>query len=468
MIDYLKKNVIKSENVNDNKGFEEILRKSEGFLNNIFNAIQDGISVLDNDLNIIRLNNIMEKWYARSMPYEGRKCYEVFHGRTKRCDICPSVRAIAQGTPQMNVVPLVESGKTTGWLELFSFPIKDGNGNTTGIVEYVRNISERIKAEKAVQESEQRFRTVADFTYDWETWTAPDGTYNYISPSCRRITGYHAGDFIRIRGLLEQIIHPDDRKLFSTHEKKSMKKDKPLPVEFRIITKEGEERWMSHLCQPVYDENGVFIGRRASNRDITEKKHASIALRKAHAELEKRVEERTEKLVKINRILKSEISTRKKAEKDLKQRSTELEMKTKGLEEANTALKVLLKQREEDKFEFEENVILNIKELVFPHLEKLKKIQSEEKQKTCLSIIETNLNDIVSPFVHGLSSRYINLSSTELQVANLVKQGRTSKEIAENMNLATSTIDFHRNNIRKKFGISNKKINLRTHLLSLS
>ena len=91
-----------------------------------------------------------------------------------------------------------------------------------------------------------------------------------------------------------------------------------------------------------------------------------------------------------------------------------------------------------------------------------------EKQRAYIGIIESNLNDIVSPFVHGLSSKLIKLSPTELQVSNLIKQGNTTKEIAEIMNLATSTIDFHRNNIRKKFGIKNKKTNLRTYLSSFS
>jgi len=97
---------------------------------------------------------------------------------------------------------------------------------------------------------------------------------------------------------------------------------------------------------------------------------------------------------------------------------------------------------------------------------KIKKLG--EKQRTYIGIIESNLNDIVSPFVHGLSSKLIKLSPTELQVSNLIKQGNTTKEIAEIMNLATSTIDFHRNNIRKKFGIKNKKTNLRTYLSSFS
>jgi PAS domain S-box-containing protein len=365
-------------------------------------------------------------------------------------------------------VPLVESGQSVGWLELYSFPIMDKDGSPSGIVEYVRNITERKKAELALRESEQRFRTVADFTYDWESWIAPDGTYIYVSPSCERITGYQAQEFINRTELLEKIIHPDDHNFLSKHLDEEMESKNALIIEFRIITSSGDERWIAHICQPVYGDDGSFLGRRASNRDITEKKQGETALRRAHDELEKRVEERTAELMKTNKELKAEISNRKKAEKALKQRGVELEIKTIGLEEANTALKVLLRQREEDKIELEEKVLLNVRELVLPYLEKLKMKKLGEKQRAYIGIIESNLNDIVSPFVHGLSSKLIKLSPTELQVSNLIKQGNTTKEIAEIMNLATSTIDFHRNNIRKKFGIKNKKTTLRISLSSFS
>jgi len=450
------------------KQTEDKLKKSESFLQNIFDAIQDGISVLDKDLNIMRINNTMEKWYSHAMPFKGKKCYEFYHGRTKRCEICPSIRALEKGSLQMDIVPLVESGQSVGWLELYSFPILDTDGIPSGIVEYVRNITERMEAEQALRESEQRFRTVADFTYDWESWIAPDGTYLYVSPSCQRITGYGAHEFLLDAKLLEKIVHPDEHKLLVRHLKEEIVSINAQTIEFRIITSSGDERWIAHICQPVYGDDGSFLGRRASNRDITEKKQGETALRRAHDELEKRVEERTAELMKTNKELKAEIFNRKKAEKALKQRGVELEIKTIGLEEANTALKVLLRQREEDKIELEEKVLLNVRELVLPYFEKLKMKKMGEKQRAYIGIIESNLNDIVSPFVHGLSSKLIKLSPTELQVSNLIKQGNTTKEIAEIMNLATSTIDFHRNNIRKKFGIKNKKTNLRTYLSSFS
>ena len=148
-------------------------------------------------------------------------------------------------------------------------------------------------------------------------------------------------------------------------------------------------------------------------------------------------------------------------------RTRELETKTQNLEELNTALKVLLQKRDEDKIELEEKVLVNVQELVATYLEKLKKSGLDDRQKTYVDIIESNLNDIVSPFVRGLSNKYLSLTPTEIQTANLVRQGKTSKEIAKIVNLSARTIEFHRDNIRKKMGIKNIKVNLRTHLLSM-
>ena len=145
-----------------------------------------------------------------------------------------------------------------------------------------------------------------------------------------------------------------------------------------------------------------------------------------------------------------------------------MKAKSTNLAEANTALKILLKRREEDRVELEEKVLSNMNELIKPYLEKLKRGKLTDKQKAYIYILESNINDIVSPFVQRLSSKFLKLTPTEIQVTNLIKQGRITKEIADIMNLASSTINFHRDNIRIKTGIKNKKTNLRTYLLSLS
>ena len=151
----------------------------------------------------------------------------------------------------------------------------------------------------------------------------------------------------------------------------------------------------------------------------------------------------------------------------LRERETELQQKTENLEEMNAALKVLLQKRENDRIELEEKMLSNMRQLIEPYVAKLKQSKLNEKQKTFLKIILTNVDDIISPFARELSSVYFKLTPKEIQIADLIKQGKTSKEIAEILNSALKTIEFHRANIRKKIGLKNSKANLRTHLLSL-
>jgi len=155
---------------------------------------------------------------------------------------------------------------------------------------------------------------------------------------------------------------------------------------------------------------------------------------------------------------------RKQIERSLVAREKDLEIKSTNLEEANAALKVLLRKRDEDKKELEERLMFNIKELLEPIIVKLKKSGLNKRQMGYCSIIESNLNDIISPLVRGFSIRYLKLTPTEIQVANLVKQGKSTKEIAQILNLSARTIEVNRNNIRKKIGITNQKVNLRTYL----
>jgi DNA-binding CsgD family transcriptional regulator len=158
-----------------------------------------------------------------------------------------------------------------------------------------------------------------------------------------------------------------------------------------------------------------------------------------------------------------DITQRKLSEQLLREKDRELEIKSNTLEETNKTLRVLLNRAGEDKRELEEKVLFNIKKLVMPHMEKLKKIKLNERAKAYINIVESNLNDIISPLSRGL----LNLTPAELQVANLVKDGKTAKEIADLLNLSTKTIEDYRKKIRKKLGITNKKINLRMSLISL-
>lgn len=166
-------------------------------------------------------------------------------------------------------------------------------------------------------------------------------------------------------------------------------------------------------------------------------------------------------------IILTDITERTRAERELKKREHELERKTVDLEEMNTALNVLLKKREKDKSELEETIVSNVKELIEPYLDKMKSSRLDDRQKVYLDIIEANLNDIVSPFVRVLNTNLLTLTHTEIQISNLVTRGRTTKEIAELLNLSSKTIASYREQIRNKLGIKNQKINLRTYLISI-
>jgi DNA-binding CsgD family transcriptional regulator len=146
----------------------------------------------------------------------------------------------------------------------------------------------------------------------------------------------------------------------------------------------------------------------------------------------------------------------------------DLEKTIKKEEETNHALKVLLEKKERDQKEIQESVLLNLNKLILPYVEKIKMTDLDDFQKTFLSIIETNLKDIVSPFSRKMSVKELNLTPRELQVANLIKRGISSKIIAKIMNISPKTVDTYRKNIRKKIGLERKRINLRSYLLSLN
>jgi PAS domain S-box-containing protein len=168
-------------------------------------------------------------------------------------------------------------------------------------------------------------------------------------------------------------------------------------------------------------------------------------------------------LVQITR----NVTRQKLAEKALKDRENELKLKAASLADLNTALRVLLEQKDNDRTDIEEKVMLNMRELVLPFIEKLKKTSLTSKQATYVQVLESNLSDVISPFSRTLSAKFLSLTPTEIQIAGMVREGKMSKEIAEVLNLSKRTVESHRAGIRKKLGLKNKKANLRSHLLSM-
>ncbi|HTZ18317.1 MAG TPA: PAS domain-containing protein [Dissulfurispiraceae bacterium] len=146
----------------------------------------------------------------------------------------------------------------------------DAEGKLLAYDGLIRDVTERKQVEEALKKSEEKYRIIADFTYDWEEWIGPDGHYIYVSPSCERITGYKPQEFLANPDLVTMITHPADQARVAAHYNDSAESGNEAEhIDFRIITRNGEERWISHSCQAVYSNDGKWLGRRASNNDIS-------------------------------------------------------------------------------------------------------------------------------------------------------------------------------------------------------
>lgn len=397
----------------------------------ILNSAGEGIIGLNLKGNHIFVNPSA----AKILGYEvdeliGRNCHTTWH-RSKtdgspypeeECPICDTAK---NGTSyHMCKEVFWRKDGTSFSVEYSSNPIFE-NDKLTGAVITFRDITERNQIERALRESEERFSLIAE-TITEVFWIAdvPIERMFYVSPGYERIWRRTRKSLYENPRSFIDVIHPEDREqVLSDLELK--RTGQPFDNEYRITWPDGTIRWIWDRGFPVSNKNGQVTRYVGVAQDITE---------------------------------------RKKAEERLGEREKELEIKAHSLEEANIALKVLLKRRDEDRTELEDMILINIKELIAPYLEKLEMSGLGEKQKTYVSILESNLNQIISPFAHKLSSKFLNFTPTEIQVANLLRQGKTSKEMSELLNCSPRNIAFHRDNIRKKLGLKNKKTNLKSYL----
>ncbi len=319
-----------------------------------------------------------------------------------------------------------------------------------------RELAERKKAEARIRESEQRYRSFLESSPDPIVAYNMKGVATYVNPAFEQTFGLSRHELLGKQiDFVPEECWPETKAAIDemlSGRKITMFETKRLARNGRVL----DVQISSTLFQ---NQKGRPVGNIVTLRDISARKKAEEALQQYHGQLEELVQERTAELADTNRRLKQQIEERKRAEAALRAQSS-------YLEEVNTALQVLLKKREEDKREMQENVLSNVKELVSPYLVRLKRGHLEPHQETMLEILQSNLDNIISPFISKLSSRYLNFTPTEIRVANLIKEGKTNKEIAELLLISKNTVLFHRHHIRTKLGLRNKKINLRTHLLS--
>ncbi len=296
----------------------------------------------------------------------------------------------------------------------------------------VRDITLRKQVEAALRESEERFRALAMSAPEAIVASDSAGAIIFWNRGAENVFQYTEQEILGkpIHQLVVAEDRPADQEAFGKAQDQPQDFFKGRYFSGRGLRKNGSV-FATEVSIGMWEtqQGNYYI---SIIRDVTQRQEMEEELQLAHAELEKKVAERTA-----------------------------------TLEEVNTALRVLLKRREEDKAALEDKVLVNVSRLINPCLEKLKNAGLDARQLSYLDILEANLQDIVSPFLQAISLKHLQLTPMEIEVANHIKHGHNTKKIAGILDVSRKTVEFHRDNIRRKAGIKNKKINLRTYLLSL-
>ncbi len=327
-----------------------------------------------------------------------------------------------------------------------------------------RELAERKKTESILRASEKRYRTFLESSPDPIVVYDMEGVASYVNPAFEQTFKLSREELL---GKQIDFVPPEKWPETRDAIKKMLSGQKIQLFETKRMTRDGIILDVQISSTLYLGSDGEPLGNIVTLRDITARKKAEEELDKYRVHLEELVDERTAELAESNRRLEQEVEERKRAEKKLKRREKQLQSQSDHLGEVNTALRVLLKQREDDKRELGQSVLKNVEELVIPYVQRIAAGKINPQQKTLIGVVEANLNNIVSPFIDKLTSGLARLTPVEIRVASLVKAGKTNKEIAEILLISKNTVLFHRHNIREKLGIKNKKINLQSHLLTI-
>ena len=263
------------------------LLDNKNFLNSIFESIQDGISVLDTDLTIRHVNSMMKKWYKESLPLEGRKCFVCYHGRDEHCDPCPSLRCLKTGNTETDTVR-GPNGTPIEWLELFSYPIKDENGVVTGIVEFVRDVTQKKMALEALENSEKGFRNVLETMNLISVTLDTRGKILFCNDFFLDLTGYEREEVMG-KSWFEFFIPEKDQAMIQNEVFMNTVKDGNIYPHYEnpIKTKDGDIRLIRWNNTTRYDPSGKVVSVTSIGEDITESRKAKMLLEseKERAEL---------------------------------------------------------------------------------------------------------------------------------------------------------------------------------------
>ncbi len=420
-VELTKANTQLKREIEERRTTEEELRRSEEKFRKLIEQANDGIIILQ-DARVKYVNQRLADLlgYTRE-EMAGTSYLRLIHPelvpesieRNRRRTAGESVEAIHENI-------LKHRGGADIYVEVNAEAIFF-EGKVSNLV-FVRDITPRKRAEQALKESELKYSSLVEQATDG-IFIVQGGVFKFINEAIAKLLGYRVDELLG-RSFLEMVAPESKRSAAERYR-------------LRIS---GEKEMPNRYDAKVLRRDGTIIDMEVSARRFQyQGKPAAMGF--LH-----------------------DITMRKQFEAAMKLKEKELEAKTGKLEEINTALTVLLKKREDDRLSLQEQVISNVKKLVIPYIGKLKQNQFNGTHIANLELLETSLNDIISPFTHKLSAKHLNLTPAEMKVADLVRQGKMTKEIAELLNLSYKTIERHRENIRGKIGIKNSKTNLQAHL----
>ncbi|MCX5826921.1 MAG: PAS domain S-box protein [Deltaproteobacteria bacterium] len=417
---------LKAEIVEHRRTQEE-LRASEETNRSIVEHIGVGIALISPAMEILSLNGQMRTWFPDIDLTRKPLCYRAFNDPPRKtvCAYCPTIRSLQDGQVHEGMAATPRGQEIRNY-RIVASPLKDRDGRILGAIEMVSDVTESVRAQQSLQETEIRYRTIFESTGTAMMLVNEDMTIAGVNGEFERQSGLDRRD-IEGRKTWTEFVSPRDlRKMKTYHRRRRIDPTSaPASYEYRFADKNGKLR---DVLATVAMIPGTTMSV-ASLVDITELKQAL---------------------------------------ENLKDQRQQLAEETRRLQEVNTALKVLLRHREEDRTDLEKQVLTNVRKLVLPFVEKLKRERLTEPQAAYLQLIEDNLKSVISPFLQTLTSRFMNMTPKEIQIAGLVRNGKTAKEIAELLNVSARSIEFHKDNIRRKLGLIHKKTNLMTYLRSLT
>ena len=362
-----------------------------------------------------------------------------------------------EGLKSFALIPFTDNERVVGSLYLASRSLDCIPETTRYILEnmgaHMGTLISARRIQDAFKKSRDKHRDLFENALEGIFQSTPAGKFISVNPAFAKIHGYDSAEQMikDVHDIREQLyVRQEDRDRIL----EKMKSDGcVLDFECEGRKRNGAKFWSSLNARCILDECGNVIRFEGFVTDITARRQLEEELRQARDKLESRVKQRTEELSDALHALEA--------------RETELAKRSAELKETNEALRVLLAQREQDRVELEENILHNVQQMIVPYIEKLKNTRLDGRQKMFIDLVESHLNEIISPFAKKLSGNFSNLTATELKVAELVKEGKSGKETAEILFITEGTVKFHKLNLRKKFGLKDKKTGLKAFLQSI-